>query len=148
MITCDTNVLVYMHDDRDAEKQRQAFAVFKGLIAAEARLGLQVIGEFQNVLRRKLRQPPADAAQNTRNLLVAFQTFLPSEVAAEAALTQMAAGRAGYWDALLAASAAESGCRAMLSEDLQDGAVFNGVEIVNPFGVADISNRAKELLNI
>ena len=38
-------------------------------------LALQVIGETQNVLRRKLRQPPWQAAQNARNLLTTFPSF-------------------------------------------------------------------------
>ena len=43
-------------------------------------------------------------------------------------------------------SAAEAGCTAMLSEDMQDGAVLHGVEIVNPFDMGGMSPRAAERL--
>jgi predicted nucleic acid-binding protein len=41
--------------------------------------------------------------------------------------------RISFWDALLVRSAVESGCRELLSEDLQDGWVVDGLEVVSPF---------------
>ena len=38
-----------------------------------------------------------------------------------------------YWDALIVASAHQSGCRHLLTEDLQDGRELDGVLVVNPF---------------
>jgi predicted nucleic acid-binding protein len=39
-----------------------------------------------------------------------------------------------YWDSLIVASALESGCSILYSEDLQDGQVIeNSLKIVNPF---------------
>jgi predicted nucleic acid-binding protein len=37
------------------------------------------------------------------------------------------------WDAIILATAAEAGCRVLLSEDMQDGFTWGGVTIVNPF---------------
>jgi len=37
------------------------------------------------------------------------------------------------WDALIVRAALASGCRVLYSEDLQDGQVIDGLEIVSPF---------------
>ncbi len=39
----------------------------------------------------------------------------------------------GIWDAVMCASAADAGCRLLLSEDLQEGFIWGGVTVVNPF---------------
>ena len=39
----------------------------------------------------------------------------------------------GFYDSLILASAIYSGCKALLSEDLQNGQLIKGVKIVNPF---------------
>ena len=148
MITLDTNILVYLSDDDEPDKQAVARTVLSSMDQRDAAIGLQVIGELQNVLRRKLRQPPWIAAQTARNVLVAFPSFGATPTSVETALTQAATGRLGYWDALLVASARESGCEVLLTEDLQDGANVLGVEIVNPFGAGGLSDRARAVLGL
>jgi predicted nucleic acid-binding protein len=39
----------------------------------------------------------------------------------------------GIWDAVILSSAAEAGCRLLLSEDMQDGFTWRGVTVTNPF---------------
>ena len=39
----------------------------------------------------------------------------------------------GIWDAVILSAAARSGCRLLLSEDLQEGFTWAGVTVVNPF---------------
>ncbi len=146
MISLDTNILVYVSDDDAPAKQAIASHLLSTLSARRQPLGLQVIGELQNVLRRKLGHPPWAAAQHARNVLHAFDIFLSSETAAEEALTLMASGRLSYWDALLLTSAREAGVKVLLSEDMQDGFRFGMIEVVNPFGEHGLSARAKELL--
>ena len=41
--------------------------------------------------------------------------------------------RISYWDSLIVATAERSGCNTILSEDLNDGQQYNGVQIENPF---------------
>ena len=37
------------------------------------------------------------------------------------------------WDAIVVSTAADAGCRLLLSEDMQDGFVWRGLTIANPF---------------
>jgi predicted nucleic acid-binding protein len=50
---------------------------------------------------------------------------------------------------LLVATAAEAGCRLILTEDLADGTTLGGVAIHNPFATAGgLTGRARGLLGI
>lgn len=148
MITADTNLFVYLYDPADRLKQSAAQMVVDALAETACVVPLQLVGELQNVLRRKLKVPPATAAAVAREVLSSFDTFPASRRAAESALFELASGRLSYWDALMLASAREAGCKAMLTEDLQDGARLFGIEIVNPFGAHGPSARAAELLGL
>jgi len=148
VITADTNVLIYLWDNHAADKMGVAQLVVRALIERSGPLGLQVIGETQNVLSRKLRQPAWQAAQNARYLLSAFAIFRGSEDNASESLTLMAAGRMSYWDGMLVTAARDAGCHVMLSEDMHDGARFGDLEILNPFGARGPSERLKALLSL
>lgn len=148
-MSVDTNVLVYVLDDYDPAKQETARKVVATLMAADALLGLQCVGEFQAVLRRKLRVAPWEAAQEARNLLTSFATFPSTETACLAALGGLAAGRSAYWDTLLVHSAADAGCSVLFTEDVQGAPAVGGVEIVNPFAAdGQLSDRARALLSL
>ena len=147
-MTADTNIYVYALDRRDPLKQKIAIEVTAALKTLGGLLPLQLIGEFHNVLRRKLKAPALFAASEALALITSHQTFAYSEAAATLALNEAAHRRLSYWDALMLASAAEAGCTVMLSEDMQDGATIFGLEIVNPFGAAGVSLRAAKLLDL
>ena len=146
MISCDTNVFVYASDPRDQAKRATADAIVVALEGVHSAVGLQVIGELQNALRRRVRVPPGIALQAARDLLTRFSTFACDERAVELALAEAIAGRLNYWDALLLAAAEAAGVTTMLSEDMGDGLVFGNLEVVNPFGVGGPSDRARRLL--
>ena len=148
MITADTNVFIYLHDEAEPAKRAIARQVLQGLIARDVSIALQVVGEVQNVLRRRLKVPPWLAAQEARNLLESFDTFPASREASFLALAEAAAGRSSYWDALLVASAREAGCHVLLSEDMTDGAHVLGVRIVNPFSKDGLSEAAQEVMGL
>lgn len=149
MITADSNVFVYLYDDRKPAKQRTAEVVVRSLAERKAALALQVVGEVQNVLRRKFTIPAWKAAQVGYNLLQTFETFAYSRDAVERALGQLSSTHYSYWAALLLASADEAGCTVLLSEDMKDGQRFGGVLIVNPFTESgELSPRARALLEL
>jgi len=148
MISCDTNVFVYASDPRDPAKRAAADAVVDALGRAGGAVGLQVIGELQNALRRRVRTPPWVAYQAARNLLARFQTFAYDERAVELALGEALVGRLSYWDALLLAAADAAGVTVMLSEDMADGLVYGRLQVINPFGPHGPSDRVRQLLSL
>ena len=148
MISADTNVFVYAHDERDALRRAVADAVLERLPSVGAWVGLQVVGELQNALRRRLRLPAAASLVAAERLLACYPTFAHDERAVARALTEAKAGRLSYWDALLLSGADAVGVRVMLSEGMADGLVFGGVEVINPFGRRGLSRRARQALGL
>jgi predicted nucleic acid-binding protein len=147
-MAAETNIFVYTADPADILKQRIALRVIKRLKELRAPIALQLIGEYQNVLRQKFKTEAWRSAEAARYLLNSFICFPASGDGVNLALAQMAAGQLSYWDALMLASAREAGCTVFISEDLQNGARLFGLEIVNPFAATGPSDRVRALLDL
>jgi predicted nucleic acid-binding protein len=130
----DTNVWVYAVDEADPEKQARA----KATLAAAAVDGIvvspQVMGEFYVTVTRKLATPlPPDAAIDyVRDMMRQSVVSLDGRLV-EAAIIGAATWQVSYWDALLVVAARTAGADRLISEDLQDGQVMDGVTVVDPF---------------
>jgi predicted nucleic acid-binding protein len=132
----DTNVLVYMRDPRDPDKQRTAFDWVAALARRRAgRLSWQVLLEFYAVAThpKKLAMPAALAQAD----VLAWRTWNP--VAPDAELLRLAWGlqaahSLSWWDATIVAAALRAECETLLSEDLQAGQVFDSrLTVLDPF---------------
>ena len=144
----DTNVLIYQFDFHAPAKQKQAQEILTAASTGNCVLGLQSLGEFYAAVTRKKILTPGEAAKQVNSFLTIFGTFAASEDAHRAAAREAAAGRFGYWDAVLLASADEAGCEIMLSEDMRDGAKLGGITVRNPFGASGLSAHAKTALGV
>ncbi|MDR0284546.1 MAG: PIN domain-containing protein [Propionibacteriaceae bacterium] len=130
----DTNILVYVFDDRNPSKQAAARELVK---THSLVVSTQVLGEFYVTTTRKLSVPlPATAAAEAVNYLLA-QTVVPltGPLVAQAISTSQRY-QLSYWDALIIEAAATAGCTTLLTEDLTDGQVIRGVRVENPFKAA------------
>lgn len=149
MISADTNLFIYAAQPHHGAKHIISVRVLARLVLLRAPLGLQVVGEFQNAGRRKLKLQVDQLAQLGDKMLTTFDTFPSSASALQQAMTPGAARRLNFWDAVLVASAAEAGCRTFLSEDMGDGEVYFGVRVLNPFSKdGDLSPTVRDLLDL
>ena len=129
----DTHILVYADAADEPAKQARAISLIRQHRAAgTAVLSTQVLQEFVNVALRKLRLPPA----LVRERLAFYRRFdlvptTPDLLAG--ALDLHLLHSLSFYDALIVQAASSGGCRQLLSEDMQHGAVIGGVRIVNPF---------------
>jgi predicted nucleic acid-binding protein len=145
--TLDTNLLVYAIDSAAGLRHRLAVQIVERAVELDCWLTLQAISEFYSAVTRKGIVPPSDAAAQAIDWLELFPSAPASESAVRTALADASAGRASYWDALLVATAGEAGCRAILTEDLKDGAELGGVRIYCPFSAAgELTNQVRSLL--
>ena len=129
----DTNVLVYADDKATPAKQKCALEV----IANHRRnrtgvLSLQVLQEYFVTITRKLG---VDAAVGRRKveLLAEFDVVDMEVVDVLAAIDLHRLHGFSLWDALIIRAAKQSGCRFLLSEDLQNQREIDGIQVVNPF---------------
>jgi predicted nucleic acid-binding protein len=138
MVSFDTNILVYATGAApDAKTERARDIIARGMRSGWCVLLLQTLGEFSNVAIRKAGIPVDDI----RTTIDAWRAVLPVQAAEDgdlaAALDAVKMHRLGFWDAMLWASAQRAGVRHLLTEDLQDGFVLQGVRFVNPFKQAN-----------
>jgi len=134
----DTNVLVYARDARDEAKQQAAREWMRLLWRSRAgRVSTQVLQEFYVTATRKLDSQlgPAVARADVETLT----GWNPLSI--DPSLFQAAwdiEDRFGFsfWDSLVVAAALRTGCTYLLTEDLQDGQVLDGLTVVDPFSHA------------
>lgn len=146
--TLDTNILVHGLDRQAGDRHLLASRVIARAVLADCCLTLQSVSEFFAVVMRRRLVPVTEALAQAHDWLEMFRTVPASATAVRAALAIAAAGRASYWDALLVASAAEAGCTTILTEDLADGSLLFGVQIINPFAGAALAPQAEAVLAI
>jgi predicted nucleic acid-binding protein len=137
----DTNVIFHRFDKRDLPKHRTARLLWQQMAEARAAvISSQVLAEFINAVRRKLR--PAMTAEQ---LHVAAASLAPMvKVDSNKGLVLSALELAmrfqlSIYDAMIVQAAIDSGASILYSEDLQDGRRFGPVQVVNPFTQPDLA---------
>jgi predicted nucleic acid-binding protein len=144
--TLDTNILVYAMDGQAGPRQASAARIIDLARQADCWLALQAISGFYAAVIRKRLVAAAAARDQALDWLTMFPTASASATAVRDALALAATQRTSYWDALLLRTVAETGCTAMLTEDLADSTTLAGVRIVNPFAGEVLSPDAEALL--
>ncbi len=127
----DTNILIYLHDTETASAKRK---IAYELITDNPVISAQVVSEYLNVCSKKLKL-------TKQNAINALMGWLPSCTLApfDASTFNKASELINKYqfqlfDAVIVASALESRCSLLFSEDMQhDLLVDNTLRIVNPF---------------
>jgi predicted nucleic acid-binding protein len=131
----DTNLLVYAEDEDAGRKRDIARARVRELWESKAGvISVQVLQEFFVTTTRKVpgRLAPEVAHRIVEEYL-AWTVVETSSALVVKAIRRSVVSRVSFWDALIVEAALAAGCDVLLSEDLSDGQVFDGVRVVNPF---------------
>lgn len=131
----DTNILVYALATDDEKRSSVAQQLLRHLMSSQIlNTSTQVLQELYVTLTRKIKKPPS-AHQALRYLdsLSAWPVSTIDYAAIRDAVTLSTTHRISFWDALIVVAAARSGASRLYTEDLNDGQVLLGIEIVNPF---------------
>jgi predicted nucleic acid-binding protein len=138
LLFVDSNVLLYNVDDRDLPKQRAAHHWLDTLWElGNARLSWQVLNEFYFNATGKIGTPHA-AARRLMAMYIEWKVLDFSFPLLQRAWYWQDHADIRYWDALILASAEQSGCRWLLSEDFQEGRNYGSVRAVNPFRTSPV----------
>ena len=131
----DTNILVYAYDQLDPVKQNKAQELITAGIEQENLvLSVRVLGEFFNVVTRRIPQPvtPDEARE-----IITSMSILPVQeidlAVVNRAIDTHKKYQISYWDALIISAAERSECKLILSEDLSDGQAYHEILVCNPF---------------
>jgi predicted nucleic acid-binding protein len=132
-VALDTNVLAYAENTSGAEMRDLALDLLERLPVEQTLIPVQVLGELFAVLVRKARRSRTHAREAVLHWGDSFPLIETSSDVILMALELTITHQFGWWDAVIMSAAGDSGCRLLLSEDLQDGFTWNGVTVVNPF---------------
>jgi predicted nucleic acid-binding protein len=138
----DTNVLVYADDADAGTKRATAQELLEGVLTTgDGVLSTQVLQEYFVVATRKLGVPP-EVAQRRVELYASLTVIVIQVEHIVQAIKLHRLHQLSFWDALVVHAASLAGCSQLLSEDLQEGRVLEGVEVVNPFRASRLSDSA------
>jgi predicted nucleic acid-binding protein len=133
MLSIDPNILIYATDKDDAARQSIAIGILASAARVETGLTEQSIVEFTNVAMRKAGMPLAAVEAIVRQWLNSFALLVPNKDVVHDTLALLARYQLSVWDARLLAVCGACGCDVLLSEDMQNNVVYNGVRVLNPF---------------
>jgi predicted nucleic acid-binding protein len=136
LILMDTNLLVYLYDQKHPKRQAQSQRVLEQLeLSRNGRLSVQSLAEFFSVATRKL-SPNLTAAEALHQIDLFLRLWPVFDLTP---MVVLEAGRGvrdhhlSYYDAQIWAAACLNQVPLVFSEDFQDGNVLEGVRFVNPF---------------
>ena len=138
----DTNIFVYAHDETDPQKSQKARQLLVALMGANSGcISTQVVQEFCNVVLRKSLTPlkASDVRKIVRELLTPFLAHQPDGAFYLRVLETYERYSLSFYDAAIVQAANDLHCTILYSEDLQAGAQYGKVKVVNPFTSAPIS---------
>jgi predicted nucleic acid-binding protein len=125
----DTNILVYLAS-RDPMKADRV----EEMIERGGSISVQVLNELSNVARRKMRLSWSETYSFLSKIRGLLEVHPITVEVHETGLGLAERHGLSIYDAMIVASALESGCDTLWSEDMQDGLSINRrVRITNPF---------------
>jgi predicted nucleic acid-binding protein len=135
----DSNVLIYGEADPDLARGAVAEALIP-FAAASGILPAQALAEYLWVIWRKRPERFPGAVLQASLYRETFEIVgTDSDLVLSAAqLTRR--HRMQFWDAIICAAAMKGGAEVLLTEDLQDGSLIEGLRVLNPFA---LENRAE-----
>ena len=131
----DTNLLVYLYSDSDVSKRQ---LVVQTINKYERFVSTQVLNEFCNVCIRKLKLPVSDIHNAIQEICNTCNLVYIDDKTVIKALGNHERYGFSYYDSLIIASALESDCSYLLSEDMADGQI-----IENQLTIANIFSNSK-----
>jgi len=131
----DSNILVYSVDVSEDAKQLRAIEVLSRLdFSQRGFVSVQVLGESYNSMTTRIAIPLAGPVAEAIVLGIA-ETWTVIDLNANVVREAIRISRRfqlSYWDGLLFGAARLNGVSTLLSEDMQDRQVVEGVKIMNP----------------
>jgi len=132
-VALDTNILAYAEGIDDEARRDAAVALMARIPPLTVFLPTQVLGELFTVLIRKGGRTAAQARETLLGWLDAYPSIDTSQAVLSSAMDLATAHQFSIWDAIILAAAARADCRLLLSDDMHEGFIWNGVTIANPF---------------
>ncbi|MBO4728853.1 MAG: PIN domain-containing protein [Spirochaetaceae bacterium] len=130
----DSNILVYMQDAFEPDKQRIARNLFAMCNRNHtAVISTQCLQEFYNITVNKKKLDKLMIKQMIHIYASNMPVVQITPDMIESAIDISAETQFSFWDSLILSAAISFGCNVLYSEDLNSGQVVQGITIKNPF---------------
>ena len=124
----DTNLLLYLLSSDPLKADRA-----EELLSAGGVISVQVLNEFASVATRKLKMSIAEIREVLAVIRAVCRVVPVSEQTHDLGLQFAERYRLSIYDSMILAAAQLAGCELVLSEDMQDGQMFDeSLEVRNP----------------
>ena len=132
-VAFDTNFLIYLESRLGEPRGEIARNLLERIPDSSIILPAQVLGEFVRVSVFKQGRPIPEVRRRLLQWIDGYSVVATTPQIVTQAVDLVETRSISLWDAIVVASAADAGCRILLSEDMQAGFSWAGVTIVNPF---------------
>ncbi len=135
-VALDSNILIYAELEAESDKGKRCV----DLILRAARDGVipaQVLGEYLRFIQRRVPAAFEEAIRQARIYQRSFLTPATTVDIVNRACDLAHAHHLQFWDCIVCAASMQAGAKALLTEDLQDGRVIDGLLVINPLASAN-----------
>lgn len=135
-VALDSNILIYAELEPESEKGARA----ADLILRAARDGVipaQVLGEYLRFIQRRAPAAFEEAIRQASVYQAAFLTPPTTDAIVNKASELARAHRLQLWDCVVCAASVAAGAKVLMTEDMQDGRMIDGMRLINPFAAAN-----------
>jgi predicted nucleic acid-binding protein len=135
-VALESNLLIYAELEPESEKGTRSAA----LILRAARDGVipaQVLGEYLRFVQRRAPAAFEDAIRQASIYQAAFLTPPTTDAAINKASALARAHGMQLWDCVVCAASLDGRAKVLMTEDMQDGRMIDGLRLINPFAAAN-----------
>ncbi|MEW6067776.1 MAG: PIN domain-containing protein [Nitrospirota bacterium] len=131
----DTNIIIYAYDISAGEKREIARKIITDLWGSGlGLLSTQVLQEFFVSITKKILKPlDVKIAEEIVSDLLKWDVIVNDGQSILEAIDIHSRYKYSFWDSMIIQAALKGNASLLLSEDLSDGQIINGVRIKNPF---------------
>jgi len=132
----DSNIWIYRFLKSDDKKDNLKRLKVKELLlnTSDIVASNQVLNEITNILLIKYKLPANTVKEKLKYILDICDLFIITDIETFQAIDLKEKYNLSFYDSLIIASAINSACNILITEDMQDGLIIeNKLKIINPF---------------
>jgi len=131
-VALDSNILIYAELEPDSVKGKRAADLILRA-AQDGVIPVQVLGEFLRFVQRRMPAAFEEAIRQASIYQAAFLTPPSTDAIINKAAELARTHHMQFWDCVVCAASADGGAKVLLTEDMQDGRILDGLRLTNPF---------------
>lgn len=135
-VALDSNILIYAELEPESEKgTRAANLILRA--ASDGVIPAQVLGEYLRFVQRRVPAAFPEAIRQASVYRTLFLTPPTTSAVIDRAGELAREHRIQLWDCVICMACVDAGAKVLMTEDMQDGRVVEGLRLMNPFAAAN-----------